>query len=601
MGETTQLAILLRNGDLPGSAQAYGRLVANRGLFAALVRHGGYGTIHWLVNRRSTPEAQVLQQLETGLGLSEQAQPRAVRPRFALASPLNTLPAQEGGLVLHGSAYLGPSAWLRRHAGQERAYSLVGTFFGLAVAAQRHQMLGALLAPLEPWDAVICSSPTVQTAVHTMLDNMGAYLAERTGARQLRLPQLPVIPIGVDVAGLAAQAANGEARRSLRQQLGLSADAVAVLWVGRLSWFDKAFPQAMLLALEQAAQRSGVPVHFLMAGWFPDQQRDGPRFEAAIRAHAPSVAVHLLDGNDQALVRRCWAAADVFLSLSDTILETFGQAPVEAMAAGLPVVLSDWNGYRSLLDHGEEGLLIPTLAAPAGGNGEWLALVEAMGQLDPTAYGGSVAQHVAVHVGLAAEALTALINSPALRRRLGEAAQRRARHNLDWPVVVAAHQALFEELAKRRRHAANPDDQPSTARSSGGEPRPIELRSIELRQIEPRHVALPPLGHDPFADFGHYASATLSDDHQLRWSALQAQGPNEPLERCELDGLMPGLRATPAEHRQLLEHLGVNGSCSVAELLAPFPPKRRPFLRMGLVWLAKLGRIDWLGPEQPQA
>ena len=114
-------------------------------------------------------------------------------------------------------------------------------------------------------------------------------------------------------------------------------------------------------------------------------------------------------------------------------------------------------------------------------------------------------------------------------------------------------------------------------------------------------MALPPLGHDPFADFGHYASATLSDDHQLRWSALQAQGPNEPLERCELDGLMPGLRATPAEHRQLLEHLGVNGSCSVAELLAPFPPKRRPFLRMGLVWLAKLGRIDWLGPEQPQA
>ena len=494
MGETTQLAILLRNGDLPGSAQAYGRLVANRGLFAALVRHGGYGTIHWLVNRRSTPEAQVLQQLETGLGLSEQAQPRAVRPRFALASPLNTLPAQEGGLVLHGSAYLGPSAWLRRHADQERAYSLVGTFFGLAVAAQRHQMLGSLLAPLEPWDAVICSSPTVQTAVHTMLDNMGAYLAERTGARQLRLPQLPVIPIGVDVAGLAAQAANGEARRSLRQQLGLSADAVAVLWVGRLSWFDKAFPQAMLLALEQAAQRSGVPVHFLMAGWFPDQQRDGPRFEAAIRAHAPSVAVHLLDGNDQALVRRCWAAADVFLSLSDTILETFGQAPVEAMAAGLPV-------------------------------------------------------------------------------------------------VVAAHQALLKQLAKRRRHAANPDDQPSTARSTGGEP----------QQIEPRHVALPPLGHDPFADFGHYASATLSDDHQLRWSALQAQGPNEPLERCELDGLMPGLRATPAEHRQLLEHLGVNGSCSVAELLAPFPPKRRPFLRMGLVWLAKLGRIEWLGPEQPQA
>ena len=45
-------------------------------------------------------------------------------------------------------------------------------------------------------------------------------------------------------------------------------------------------------------------------------------------------------------VGELWAAADVFLSLVDNIQETFGITPLEAMAAGLPVVASDWDGYR---------------------------------------------------------------------------------------------------------------------------------------------------------------------------------------------------------------------------------------------------------------
>ncbi len=577
----SQLAILLRSGDLPGAANAYGRLVANRGLFAALVRHGGYDTIHWQVDQRLSQEASVLARVESLLGLAAQSDGGESRPRFALASPLNTQPATRAGILLHGSAYVGGAAWLRRHAGLERHYSVVGSFFGIAVAAARHQMLGSLLAPLQPWDAVICASPTVQRAVGTMFENMGAYLGERTGARQLPLPQLPVIPIGVDTEAMAAWRADSAARRELRQRLGIDHNAVAVLWVGRLSWFDKAFPQPMLLALELAAQRSAVPVHWLVVGWFPHAERDRPRFEEAARVHAPTVRMHLLDGNDQALVRRCWAAADLFLSLSDTILETFGQAPVEAMAAGLPVVLSDWDGYRSLLHNGREGVLIPSLMPPAAGNGEWLALMQAMAMLEPSVYGGSVAQHVAVHVGQAAAALTALIASAELRRCLGEAAQRRARQSFAWPVVVAAHQALFAELNEWRQHELGPSS----------------AAPAQALAITPRRLTLPPLGHDPFADFAGYATSCLSDSMELHCTPLQLQRDDAELIDCELDGLLPGLRSTPAELQQLLQHLRNTGSCSVAELLEILPRQRQPFARLGLVWLAKLGRIDWLSPE----
>ncbi len=41
-------------------------------------------------------------------------------------------------------------------------------------------------------------------------------------------------------------------------------------------------------------------------------------------AHAPDVAVHILDGNDRDLLGALWAGSDIFLSLVDNIQETFG-------------------------------------------------------------------------------------------------------------------------------------------------------------------------------------------------------------------------------------------------------------------------------------
>ena len=55
------------------------------------------------------------------------------------------------------------------------------------------------------------------------------------------------------------------------------------------------------------------------------------------------------------------ASSDIFISLSDNFQETFGITPLEGMASGLPVVVSDWDGYRDTVRDQIDGFTIPTI------------------------------------------------------------------------------------------------------------------------------------------------------------------------------------------------------------------------------------------------
>jgi len=54
---------------------------------------------------------------------------------------------------------------------------------------------------------------------------------------------------------------------------------------------------------------------------------------------------------------KAYAGSDVFFFPSDT--ETFGNVTLEAMASGLPCLVADAQGSKSLVDHNENGFLIP--------------------------------------------------------------------------------------------------------------------------------------------------------------------------------------------------------------------------------------------------
>jgi len=554
-----RLAIYSPVGSMALPDQAFGKDVANLGLYRALARYGGFERIDI-----QTAQPVDAGQLAEGLLLKQQLRAGLAVPAIARRSLLDLQGAVDAGLLLRGQPYLGELAWMRRGYSTDCAYSLVGLIHTLAPPAIREQIGAVLETPVRPWDALICTSPSVRQGVEAMLTAWQEHLARELGAQRFSLPQLPIIPLAVDVPQIRAQAQAPGARELLRQELGLAAEDLMVLWVGRLSYFEKAFPQPMFAAVEQAARRTGKRLHFALVGWFANGQADLELFQEAARLHAPNVVISVLDGRKSELLARCWAAADVFLSLVDNAQETFGLAPVEAMAAGLPVVVSDWNGYRFTVKDQQEGFLIPTLAAPAGAIAEDLAAAHQLGLQSYQNYVGAAAQHTAVAIEVAAAALVKLVESPELRRRMGEAGQRTAAQRFDWPVVVAQYLALFAELES--------------------------LRTSQASAPRPGARASHPLRGNPVADFAHFAS------HQLTPDTCLLLGPNPAglSSQTALDLAYGSCRASQGELQQALAIVTADPGVSVKQLLAGFAVERQDALQMGLVWMIKIGILDWI-------
>jgi hypothetical protein len=204
-----------------------------------------------------------------------------------------------------------------------------------------------------------------------------------------------------------------------------------------------------------------------------------------------------------------------------------------------------------------------------GALGEALSARHAIGLDSYQSFVGAVAQHTAVHVGRAAEAIAELTRNPELRRRMGAAGRVRAREAFDWPVVVRQLTGLFEELAALR--AATP----------GG------AASHRLH----------PLKGDPFADFAGFATHDLGLERRLRLRPGAGEADLARSGGVELDGAFRMWRAAPEEASRVVELLAGAGELSVRDLLLAFPAERRRAVQMSLVWLAKIGVVDWLAAQ----
>lgn len=494
------------------------------------------------------------------------------RPGMALCDvPARLAPRmQPVGTLFYPSPNFAEESWRRAPHGAS-AWSICGITHTISSKAAMQGFFDLRMAAQAEWDAVICTSRAVQAAVLHQFELADDHIRRRFRANPPPRPQLPVIPLGVDSAAFRPDRAAGAA---LRQRLGLGPADVAFACIARLTPFDKFDPLPLFIALAEAQARlaGGARLHLVLCGLYRDGYSRKVFEEGAARL-MPEVGFHVLDGGNADERRAVLSGSDVFVFPIDNIQETFGLAPVEAMAAGLPVLVSDWDGLRDTVTP-DCGILVPTRTLASAH-----AVTESMRHFGGTdnysQYCGLVSAMTEVDMGRLTGAIVALASDPDLRKRLGEAGRKRAKRMYDWSVVVPQMQDLWEELTLRRT-AAGPE-----ARAA--------LPAADL-----------PVAPSPFAQFARYPTRRGGFDSE-RFRAVPLEGRPDVAETFALRDYvgMGRLPERPEDVAALLALIAAADEAGIGRA-ALAEARRQATLSIDrqLVWLLKYGFIRILPPVQ---
>lgn len=440
-------------------------------------------------------------------------------------------------------------------------WSLIGITHTTATQRVVSAIASLVSAPIYPWDALICTSNAVKNNVLRILSTQCDFLKDRFNCKRFILPNLPVIPLGVDSEKFAP---SDQKREAARCSLHIPKDYLVVLFVGRLSFHGKAHPAVMYQAVQAASLATNQNVIVIECGWYAnDHIKDS--YEQAFAVLAPNVERRFIDGRDPNLLHSCWNAADIFCSLSDNIQETFGITPIEAMAAGLPVVVSDWNGYKDTVRDGVDGFRISTLAPPAGFADD-LAYNHALEIDSYDMYCGYTSSLISIDLDSCIKAFTRLFSSSELRRFMGSNGIQNVKARFDWQVIIPQYNSLWQELYR--------------------------LRS-ELSFLKPLSKSITPQYLDPFYSFASYPTTKFLPSTFLELSDVSFEVARDRFEALALLSMVNYTSKIFISEKMVYEVLQIlsyaPSSCNqLAETLSIFSKNNIKLFRT-LAWLLKLG------------
>src|SRR5436189_4743194 len=146
-----------------------GRHSAGEGFLRGFVRHGGVDRLYCYA-RHAGDAQDFAKRVQT----------------YGATVPITWIPfadpqrLAEPGCLFYRTVGVDELAWRRRRHNQ-RAYSVVGITHTIVSGAVMEVIANWLIAPVQPWDAVICTSKAVRDAVDTVVEAQTAYLGARLG------------------------------------------------------------------------------------------------------------------------------------------------------------------------------------------------------------------------------------------------------------------------------------------------------------------------------------------------------------------------------------------------------------------------------------
>ena len=424
-----------QDGFEPTSKGINGRRVAGESFLKGFLRHAAVDEFVFLTKQAG--------ELDPVKALSATLRPNMpVRP-VTLLRPNQIAPVST---IFFPSPNFTAEAWRRAPYGTA-AWSMCGITHTTSTAAVMQGFFDLRMAPVCEWDAVICTSQAVLSSVSYQMDLIDSHMRSHLRVNPPPRPMLPVIPLGVHCDDFTPDAAKGAA---LRKRIGAGAKDVVFVTIARLTPHEKFDPLPIYIAMQNASKQlaKGQKLHVVMCGVFRDDY-SRTVFEKGAASLMPDVGFAILDGADADERKAALSGADVFMFLIDNIQETFGLAPLEGMAAGLPLLVSDWDGMRDTVT-ADVGFRITTRSL--GPQHLTQEALRYQGGIDNyLQYCASTSAMTEIDMGELTARILELARNPALRKRMGDAGARRVRAQYDWSKIVPQMQDLWAEQEVRRR------------------------------------------------------------------------------------------------------------------------------------------------------
>lgn len=432
-----------------------GRRVANVGFLRFLLAADPFEAYHFFISDKPLRES-----LAANLAALAPDIAKAGRFRLMDRRELPARLADTSYFCFHQSDCINHPTHIARlrNACAPEIFPITGPVHSLSYPDYPAAFLRHLWAGATARDCIIATSEAGRLAVEGFFDHLRAGY----GLQHMAGPSIRRVPLGLDPEGLSAALPAPRDKTALRARLDLPANRTLILVLGRVSHASKMDLLPLIRAMSRlfAGQpdgpngasgtnepggSKGLPrnsVSLVVAGW-ADEHDPFPQTLVDMGARVGlDVRLDLRPGERRK--NELLAACDVFVSIADNPQETFGITLLEAQAAGLPVVASDYDGYRDLVLHGETGLLVPTTGpAPEAGD-------DFVDRLAPLLFDNQyhllLAQRTVVHTPELAQALATLLADAPLRQRMGAAGREHVRRRFLWPDVIRRHLELWEEL-----------------------------------------------------------------------------------------------------------------------------------------------------------
>lgn len=469
------------NGNFDGPH--LGARVATMELLKNIVTHGGYDRCDFLLGLEGRSHDEVTRYIS-----SQNWDPKRILV-YDGPLPLDRLESNRY-YALHKPSFDISDALALRHAlGHPLAPATVVNHtisYSMLMPIWMEFLLGHVL----PCDALVCTSTASREVIKNCLGLLTERLSTQLGATVPPFRgQLKIIPLGVDVEFWHPE--TNETRTKAKKDMWLPENSCLILCPARFSPHDKMDLRPFLIAIQKLLPVLGPDCFKVVLVGDEKVGGQSKLIQEFVNKIGLNQIVKIDTNGDPSNIRQYYRAADLFVSIADNIQETFGLTVIQAMACGLPAIVSDWNGYKDTVVHRETGFRIRTYWADCDKQISNLGNMRSW--IDNHLF---LAQSVSVDIDEMEVILHRLAIDRELRCTWGEAGRKRAEELYAWPVVVNQYRKLWDECHEK-------------------------FGQIDLQEwIRGDHDCI--LSPQYFSRFSHYPSEIISPETKLAVRAARA-------------------------------------------------------------------------------